>query len=116
MRSFIVDSWNAVMNHNYNPLKNIPDLNVRHMAMQILAWMWCVAFSMYFTSVWLFGITTIAHIILLGAVFFTVLTFETAKRKPRFFGNYYTPSRSRAIYVDGKRIELDPNDKGGEHE
>ena len=116
MRSFIVDSWNVVMNHNYNPLKNIPDLNVRHMAMQILAWMWCVAFSMYFTSIWLFGITTIAHIILLGAVVFTVLTFETAKRKPRFFGSYYTPSRSRAIYVGGKRIELDPNDKGGEHE
>ena len=45
-----------------------------------------------------------------------MLTFETANRKPRFFGNYYTPSRSRAIYVGGKRIELDPNDKGGEHE
>ena len=116
MRSFIVDSWNVVMNHNYNPLKNIPDLNVRHMAMQILAWMWCVAFSMYFTSIWLFGITTIAHIILLSAVAITVTTFETAKRNPRFFGNYYTPSRSRAIYVNGKRIELDPNDKGGEHE
>ena len=39
-----------------------------------------------------------------------------AKRKPKYFGGYYTPSRSRAIYIDGKRIELDPNDKGGEHE
>ena len=46
--------------------------------------MWCIAFSMYFTSIWLFGITTIAHMILLSAVAFTVLTFETAKRKPRF--------------------------------
>ena len=46
----------------------------------------------------------------------TFITFETAKRKPKFFVSYYTPSRSRAIYVNGKRIELDPNDKGGEHE
>ena len=73
------------MNHNINPLKNIPDIHVRHIVMQALAFMWCVAFSTYFTSIWLFGITTIAHIILLGAVFFTVLTFETANRKPKFF-------------------------------
>ena len=116
MQKIIYDTWNVVMNHNINPLKNIPDIHVRHIVMQALAFMWCVAFSTYFTSIWLFGITTIAHIILLGAVFFTVLTFETANRKPKFFGNYYTPSRSRAIYVGGKRIELDPNDKGGEHE
>ena len=61
MRQFIYDSWNAVMNFNYNPLKNIPDLQVRHMVMQILAWMWCIAFSSYFGSMWVFGITTIAQ-------------------------------------------------------
>ena len=70
MRKIIYDTWNVVMNHNINPLKNIPDINVRHIVMQALAFMWCVAFSTYFTSIWLFGITTIAHIILLGAVFF----------------------------------------------
>ena len=116
MQKIIYDAWNVVMNHNINPLKNIPHTHVRHLVMQLLALMWCVAFSMYFTSIWLFGITTVAHMILLGAIAFTVLTFETAKRKSRFFGSYYTPSRSRAIYVSGKRIELDPDDKGGEHE
>ena len=116
MKKIIYDAWNVVMNHNINPLKNIPHTHVRHLVMQVLALMWCVAFSMYFTSIWLFGITTIAHMILLSAVAVTVITFETAKRKPKFFGRYYTPSRSRAIYIDGKRIELDPNDKGGEHE
>ena len=104
------------MNHNKNPLKNIPDTNTRHMIMQILAWMWCIMFSFYFTSMWIFGITTVLHILLLGAIAITVATFETAKRKPKFFSGYYTPSRSRAIYYQGKRIELDPNDKGGEHE
>ena len=116
MQKFIYDTWNMVMNHNKNPLSKIPDTNVRHMIMQVLAWMWCVVFSMYFTSMWIFGITTIAHMMLLGAITATVITFETAKRKPKFFGSYYTPSRSRAIYVDGKRVELDPNDKDGEHE
>ncbi len=116
MQKTIYDNWNIVMNHNKNPLKNIPDTNTRHMIMQVLAWMWCIIFSMYFTSMWIFGITTIAHILLLSAIAITVATFETAKRRPSYFGNYYTPSRSRAIYVDGKRIDLDPNDRGGEHE
>ena len=116
MQRIIYDAWNVVMNHNINPLKNIPNTHVRHLIMQLLALMWCIAFSMYFTSILLFGLPTIVHMILLSAVAFTVLTFETAKRKPQFFGSYYTPSRSRAIYVDGKRIELDPDDKGGEHE
>ena len=89
MRKIIYDTWNVVMNHNINPLKNIPDIHVRHIVMQALAFMWCVAFSTYFTSIWLFGITTIAHIILLGAVFFTVLTFETANIKPKFFVNLF---------------------------
>ena len=116
VKKTIFDNWNSIMNHNKNPLKNIPDTNTRHMIMQILAWMWCIVFSMYFSSMWIFGITTVAHILILGAIAITVATFETAKRKPSIFGGYYTPSRSRAIYYEGKRIELDPNDKGGEHE
>ena len=116
MKKTIVDNWNSIMNHDKNPLKNIPDTNTRHMIMQILAWMWCIVFSMYFSSMWIFGITTIAHIFILGAIAITVATFETAKRKQSVLGGYYTPSRSRAIYYEGKRIELDPNDKGGEHE
>ena len=116
MQKIIYDNWNIVMNHDKNPLKNIPDTNTRHMIMQVLAWMWCIVFSMSFSSMWIFGITTIAHILLESAIAITVATYEIAKRKPKYVEGYYTPSRSRAIYVDGKRIELDPNDKGGEHE
>ena len=79
MRQFIYDSWNAVMNYNYNPLKHIPDLQVRHMVMQILAWMWCIAFSMYFGSMWVFGVTAIAHMFIIGAIVVTVATFSAAK-------------------------------------
>ena len=113
MRQYIYDSWNSVMNYNYNPLKNIPDLGVRHMAMQILAWMWCVAFSMYFGSMWVFGFTVIAHLFIISAIVVTVATFHSARTMD---WTYHTPSRSRAMYHNGKRIELDKNDVGGEHE
>ena len=123
MRQFIVDSWNSVMDYDRNPLRHIPDTNTRHMVLQVLAWMWCVAFSMFFGSMWVFGITAIAHVFLLAAIVITVATFETAKRKPTFFlrmeqktNGYHTPSRSRYMWYNGKRIELDKNDVGGEHE
>ncbi len=123
MRQFIVDSWNSVMDYDRNPLRHIPDTNTRHMVLQVLAWMWCIAFSMFFGSMWIFGITAIAHVFILAAIVITVATFETAKRKPTFFlrmeqktNGYHTPSRSRYMWYDGKRIELDKNDVGGEHE
>ena len=120
---YIYDIWESIMNHDRNPLKNIPHTNTRHMIMQVLAWMWCIAFSSYFSSMWIFGITAIAHVFILAAIVITVATFETAKAKPTFFlrmeqktNGYHTPSRSRYMWYNGKRIELDKNDVGGEHE
>ena len=123
MKQFIYDSWNCVMDADINPLKHIPDINVRHMVLQVLAWMWCIVFSMYVGSIFVMGITMIAHVIFLAAIVITVATFETAKTKPNFFlrleqktNGYHTPSRTRHMYYNGKRIELDKNDPGGEHE
>ena len=115
MREFIYDSWNSVMNMDRNPLRHIPDTNTRHMVLQVLAWMWCIVFSLYFGSMWVFGLTAIAHVILLAAIVVTVATFETAKHKPMFFVNFptSTPRRARSVYIDGKRYD-DPY--GGEHE
>ena len=113
MSQFVYNFWNVLMNHKSNPLKNIPDLNTRHMIMQVLAWMWCIAFSMYFGSMWVFGFTAIAHVLILGAIVVTVATFNITNN---IDWAYRTPSRSRAIYHNGKRIPLDPNDVGGEHE
>lgn len=120
MRQFIYDSWNSIMNHDVNPLRHIPDFNTRHMVLQVLAWMWCITFSMYFSSMWVFGITAIAHGILIAAIAVTVTTFEVAKRKPELFNlrsGYHSVSRSRQyMWVNGQRIVLDANDPGGEHE
>ena len=123
MREFIYDSWNGVMNMDKNPLRHIPDTNTRHMVLQVLAWMWCIVFSMWVGSFWIMGASMIAHVLILGAIAVTVATFETAKRKPTFFlrmeqgtNGYHTPSRTRHMWYNGKRIELDENDVGGEHE
>jgi hypothetical protein len=44
MTKIVHDTWQMIMNHQRNPLKHIPDLNTRHMVMQVLAWMWCIVF------------------------------------------------------------------------
>ena len=120
VRTFIVNGWNAVMDHNMNPLRNIPDLNTRHMVMQVLAWMWCIVFSSYFGSMWMFGITAIAHVIVLAAIAITVGTFAVAKKNPSLFNlrpGYHSVSRTRGhMWINGKKVMLDPNDPGGEHE
>ena len=124
MRQFIYDSWNGVMDADINPLKHIPDINTRHMVLQVLAWMWCIVFSMYIGSIFVMGVTMIAHVIFLAAIVITVATFETAKNNSNSFklrlehktNGYHTPSRTRYMYYNGKRIELDKNDPGGEHE
>ena len=85
MISFIYSSWNVVMDHNLNPLSNIPDLNTRHMIMQVLAWMWCIVFGILVGSMWAGLYSMIAHSLLLGAIAITVATFEMAKRKPYGF-------------------------------
>ena len=74
------------MDSTKNPLSNIPDINTRHMIMQVLAWMWCIIFSMYLGSIVAFGISAIIHTLLLAGIFVTVGVFETAKRRPQYFG------------------------------
>ena len=86
MRKFIYDSWEGVMNADKNPLRHIPDTNTRHMVLQVLAWMWCIIFSMWIGSVVVFGISAALHALLIAGVFITAGVFETAKRKPNYFG------------------------------
>lgn len=86
VRTAIVNWWNVIMNHNANPLRHIPDLQTRHVVMQFLAWMWCIIFSMSLGSITVFGVSAVAHALLIAGIVVTVGTFETAKRKPQYFG------------------------------
>jgi len=82
----MIKMWKLVMDWRYNPLSHIPDTNTRHMVMQVLAWMWCIIFAMSVGSVTVFGISAIAHALLIAGVFITAGVFETARRKPNYFG------------------------------
>lgn len=121
VRTFVVTSWNNVMDYKHNPLRHIPDMNTRHMVMQVLAWMWCITFAMIVGSWTVFGISAIAHVVLIAAICITVGTFEAAKRRPDLFrlrnDGYHSVSRTRGnMWINGQRVRLDPRDPGGEHE
>jgi ABC-type proline/glycine betaine transport system permease subunit len=96
MREHIVDIWNGVMDARYNPLRHIPDLQVRHMVMQVLAFLWSLVFGLMIT----------------------LATFNRAKQAPYSFVNgYHSVNRTRAyIWSNGKKVKLDESDPGGEHE
>ena len=122
MRSFIVNSWDGIMNFNHNPLRHIPDLQVRHLILQILAWMWCITFSLFFSSWYIFGISVVAHFVLILAIVVTVATFVSTERMYRFKEGYHSMGRARGSVIyrgkDGTvyKVPLPKNDPGGEHE
>ena len=57
MQKQIVGLWQLVMDHTHNPLKNIPNLQARHIILQLLAWMWCIIFAMSMGSITVFGVS-----------------------------------------------------------
>lgn len=83
---FVHSSWHLLMDSRYNPLSKIPDMNTRHLVMQMLAWMWCIIFSMYLGSILVFGISALIHAVLIAGIVITVTVFETSNRRPQYFG------------------------------
>ena len=77
--------YNSVMRRKYNPLSNIPNLATGHLVMQLLAWMWCIIFSMWMGSVYIFGITALAHAMIIAGIFITATVFYTARVSPTTF-------------------------------
>ena len=87
MQKHIYDSWNYVFSHDMSPPKNIPDVNTRHMILQVLAWMWVVAFSVWVGSWTGFLASALGHIAILAALAVTVGTYTEAQRTPNVFTN-----------------------------
>ena len=84
----MIKLYHLVMDSRHNPLSHIPDTNTRHLVMQVLAWMWCIVFSMWMGSILVFGVSAAIHAILLAGIFITVGVFETAKHKPVYFRGF----------------------------
>ena len=88
MKQFLNDNWSGIMIRDNTPLKNIPNVMVRHMIFQILAWMWCIIFSAAIGSFLVFGISLIAHVLLISGIVITYTTFQTAKKVDRGVTQY----------------------------
>jgi hypothetical protein len=78
MKEVIVGTWDSVMDSRHNPLRHL-DLASQHYFMQVLAWMWSMVFSLTFFSILEFGLSWLAHMILIGGVAMTVALFREAE-------------------------------------
>ena len=45
IRRLVVYCWDFIFNHEVSPLRNIPDVAMRHYVLQALGLMWAVAFA-----------------------------------------------------------------------
>ena len=97
-RNYIVHAWNFLFNHEVSPLRNIPDVAVRHYVLQALGLMWAVSFSIAIGSYTFLAASVIGHTVLLGAAAITVATLTAAQNNPKLFNR-----------VSGRRYD-------GEHE
>ena len=85
IRKFVVYSWNFVFNHEVSPVRNIPDVAIRHNILQALGFMWAVAFALATGSYTFLAWSVLAHTLLITAAAITVATWTAASVKPEIF-------------------------------
>ena len=85
VRKFVVYCWNFVFNHEVSPLRNIPDVAIRHYVLQALGFMWAVAFAVAMGSYTFLAVSVIGHTVLIAAAAITVATWTAASVKPQLF-------------------------------
>ena len=83
--SYVVYAWDFVFDHEVSPLRNIPDVAIRHYVLQALGLMWAVSFSVAIGSYTFFAASVIGHTVLIGAAAITVITLTTAAKNPKLF-------------------------------
>ena len=118
------DSWNGVMTIEHSPLRKL-DPRVAHMLFSILGFMWSAIFGIAIVdSFTAFGISAVAHIVIISGIFITAMVFNEADKRPETFNEtafelkkgYHTISRTRQhMWNNGQKIQLDKDDPGGEH-
>jgi hypothetical protein len=84
-RRLVVYCWNFLFNHEVSPLRNIPDVAMRHYVLQVLGLMWAAAFAIAAGSYTLLAVSVIGHTVLIAAAAITVTTWTAATVKPDLF-------------------------------
>ena len=101
IRKFVVYSCNFVFNHEVSPVRNIPDVAIRHYIMQALGFMWAVAFAVATGSYTFLAWSVLGHTVLIAAAAITVATWTAATVKPEIFvrGSTQTEPGSSKDYL-----------------
>ena len=81
----VVFAWNFIFDHETSPLRHIPHLNTRHMLLQLLGWMWALAFSIAIGSYTVLAASLAGHAVLIAAAAITVATYSVAAKRPDIF-------------------------------
>jgi hypothetical protein len=85
IRNCVVYAWNFIFNHEVSPLRNIPDVAIRHYVLQALGLMWATSFSLAIGSYTFLAASLIGHTVLIAAAAITLATLTTAAKKPHVF-------------------------------
>ena len=85
MRKLVLNAWNFIFNSEVSPLRNIPDVAIRHYVLQALGLMWAVSFAVAIGSYTLLAASIIGHTFLIAAAAITVATYTAAAKKPHVF-------------------------------
>jgi len=72
VQKLIVYCWNFVFNLEARPLRNIPNVAIRHYVLQALGLMWAVAFAVATGSYTFMAFSVIGHTVLIAAAAITV--------------------------------------------
>ena len=85
LKAFVVQAWNFVFDHNFSPLRHIPDVAIRHYILQVLGLMWAASFSIAIGSYAFLAYSILGHAVLIAAAAVTVATFTVAAQRPKLF-------------------------------
>ena len=85
MRQLMVNGWNFIFDAEVSPLRHIPDVATRHYVLQVLGFMWAVAFAVAIGSYTVLAASILGHTVLIGAAAITVATYTTAAKNPKLF-------------------------------
>lgn len=80
MQKPVRTAWAVVMDENRNPLRRFP-LMTAHMLMQVLAWMWSAIFSVALGSYLFFGVSVMAHALIIAGLVVTLAVFQRAEQR-----------------------------------
>jgi hypothetical protein len=84
-KSYTLHAWNFLFNHEVSPVRNIPDIAIRHYVLQALALLWAVSCSLALGSYTFLAASVIGHTVLIAAAAITVGTLTTAANNPKVF-------------------------------